>query len=138
MLSASQSGQLTQVGSSVALSPGNHIGGNQYALTLSVAGTPKPIYQSVDLIATIVDVKGLTFTSGQTPVNRAKGRVFPTNSVGQGTDIVYVTNQGAPNYVISVTANKVGQAAVDVYFPTFDNTEGVDFIYATVWVTVVA
>ena len=136
VLSCDAPSALTKVGSSVALSPGNRVGGNQYALTLSVAGTGAPIYQSVNINPLVVDAKGTTFSSGNG--NKAKGRVYPAGNIGQGTEIVYVVNQGGPLNLITLTANKVGQAIVEVYFPTFDNTDGIDFIYAQIIVTVVA
>jgi|SRR5208337_452848 len=157
-LTCSSPTALTKVGSSVALSPGNRVGGNQYALTLSVAGTGAPIYSTVTIVPLVVDVKGNTFTSGNG--NVPKGRVYPSGNTAQGTEGVYVVNQGVPNW-ITLTANKVGQYVVEVYFPFADGPTTVsnpnyganlpadvisdlsvasdgDFIYAQILVTVVA
>src|ERR1035441_1665663 len=78
--------KLTKVGSSVALSPGNRIGGHQYALTLSVTGVGAEA--SDVLVGVVVDVKGLTFASGNG--NVVKYRVYESPASGKTGNIVNV------------------------------------------------
>lgn len=132
--------KLTKVGSQVTLSPGNRVGGNQYALTMSVAGGANPFIPATDkLVGVVVDVKGNTFSSGNGNVVKYRVYESPANGANSGKEIVNVTN--SPQNPIAnscdMIALNVGQAIVEAYYPTFDNTDGVDFIYAQVIVTVV-
>jgi hypothetical protein len=129
---------MTKVGSQVALSPGNKVGGNQYALTLSIAGSAKAGFAptSDTLVGVVVDVKGNTFTTGNG--NVVKFRAYESPASGKTNNIVNVTNNGQAPVANSCTLAPVtvGQAIVEAYFPTFDGT-GTEYIYAQVIVTVI-
>lgn len=92
------------------------VAGRLYTVSLSLGGT-----NTVALTATIKDVTNTnTFTSGN------------GNSV---TWKSYNTNQATVS-AGTVTAVAKGQAVIEAQFPTFDNTDGNDFIYVQVLVTV--
>jgi len=123
---------LTKVGSQVALSPGNRVGGHQYAVSLSVAGVPTApvVYSSVTIQPLVVDISGLTFTSAISNINtgalsnKVKARVYesPANGV-TGKEIVYLTTNNlgvASQDTFTLTAINPGQAIVEFYFPAFD------------------
>lgn len=128
------SGSMTKVGSQVALSPGNRIGGHQYAVTLSLAGI---VANSIaTLVPVVVDAIGLTYTpntytSGpigapKVPapwLNKVKFRVYESPANGSASAIVYVVNQSqgpnAHNWG-EVDALAVGQCIVEAYFPASD------------------
>lgn len=91
--------------------------GNVYKVTLSLGGT-----STVSVTTTVQDVGGNTFTSGNS--NSA-------TLVSRNTYVATVSGS-------TVTAVHQGQVVVDVLFPTFDTTDGVDKIYAQLLVTVTA
>jgi hypothetical protein len=128
--------KMTKVGSQVALSPGNRIGGHQYALTMSVTGVGAEATEK--LVGVVVDVKGLTFASGNGNVVKYRVYESPANGANSGKEIVNVTNS-AQNPIANscdMIALNVGQAIVEAYFPSFDTTDGTDFIYSQVILTV--
>lgn len=93
------------------------VAGHQYQVTLSLSGT-----NTVTLTATLKDVGGNTFTSGN------------SNSASLKTDNPFVATVAG----LVITAVTKGQAVVDVRFPTFDTTDAVDFVYSQVLVNVTA
>ena len=156
-LTCSYPAALDKVGSTTGRSPGNHIGGHQYVLTLSVAGKPTTyttpngkVMAYVTTAATLVpilnDASGLTFTPAscgtaaatQTATgttNAVKFRAYQPGKASLGTNVVYL---GPPTYSGAVLSQNVGQAIVEAYFPTYDTTDGTDFIYTQVLVNVIA
>ena len=146
--------KLTKVGSSVALSPGNTVGGIQYACTLSVAGT-SPYASTVQLVPLVVDVKGNTYSAINTPTYKCYGT--PQNSGWYNPKPYSDTTSTSPNYNADiasvsssglVTAIAPGQVIVEVQFPTFDDVMTPEtntgtgnptmMIYAQIILTVVA
>ena len=123
---------LTKVGSQVALSPGNRIGGHQYAVSLSVAGVGVVpiVYTTVNIRPEVVDISGLTFVSAiknvnsQALTNKVKARVYESPANGlTGTEIVYLTTNNlgvASQDTFQLTAMNPGQCIVEFYFPAFD------------------
>ena len=114
------------------MSPGNRIGGHQYAVSLSVASVPTApvVYSSVTIQPLVVDIAGLTFTSAISNANtgaltnKVKARVYesPANGV-TGKEIVYLTTNNlgvASQDTFTLTAINPGQAIVEFYFPAFD------------------
>ena len=146
--------KITKVGSQVALSPGNAVGGNQYACTLSVAGTAAGLAQTEQLAVLVVDVKGNTYSAVNTPTYKCYGT--PQNSGWYNPKPYSDTTSTSPNYNANVanvsssgliTATAPGQVIVEVQFPTFDNVmtpetdhdtgNPTQMIYAQIIVTVV-
>ena len=120
--------KLTKVGSQVALSPGNAVGGTQYAVTLSVAGLPNGTAQTCQLVPLIVDVKGNTYSAINTPTYKGYGT--PPNSPWYNPKPYSDTTSTSPAYNANVatvsssgliTAVAPGQIIVEVQFPTFDD-----------------
>lgn len=129
--------KMTKVGSQVALSPGNRIGGHQYALTMSVAGGANPFVPSTDHITPlVVDILGLTFTTGNGNVVKWRAYESPASGANSGKEIANVT--GEPDGGCDILALNPGQCIVEAYFPTFDNSEGTyaEFIYSQIILTV--
>lgn len=91
------------------------VAGAQYQVSLSLTGTT-----TVALTATLKDIAGSTFTSGNS--NTVTWKSYNTNvaTVSAGT----------------VTAVARGQAVVEAEFPTFDTTDGSDFVYVQILVNV--
>jgi hypothetical protein len=149
---------LTKVGSQQTLSPGNRVGGTQYALTLSLTGAPSNTCQ---LAVLVVDVKGNTYSANNVPVYKSYGDA--KNAAGSPPAWYHTSNgtsggiTGNTSYDANVasvsssgliTARAVGQCIVEVQFPTFDNVQTPetdantgnpkDMIYSQIIVTVVA
>lgn len=147
---------LTKVGSSQTLSPGNRVGGTQYALTLSLTGAPSNTCQ---LAVLVTDVKGNTYSAVNVPVYKSYGD--PKNAAGsppawykpsRGTSGAFTGNTTYDENVASVsstgliTARAVGTCVIEVQFPTFDNVQTPetdantgnpkDMIYSQIIVTV--
>lgn len=91
------------------------VAGRQYTTALSLSGT-----DTTTLTATIQDIGGNTFTTGN------------GNSV---TWKSYNTSQATVAAGV-VTGVAKGQALIEAQFPTFDSTDGNDFIYVQLLVTV--
>lgn len=125
----------------------------QYALTLSLSSAGG-FSNTCQLTASAVDVKNnayspvgsFVYTSYGDPNNAAGSPPSwykPSAFAGYTAEIVSVSSSGL------ITSRGVGQAIVEVAFPTFDNTLGngpsdaneaepVNFIYAQIIVTVIA
>lgn len=97
------------------------VAGRLYTVTLSVSATGHA--SSTTLTATVKDVGGNSFSSGN-----GNAVSYKSYNTAQAT-------VSTPAGVIAAVA--VGQAIVEARFPTFDTTDGVDFIYAQVIVTVI-
>lgn len=93
------------------------VAGAQYSVTLSLGGT-----NTVALTATLKDIAGTTFTSGN-----GNSVVWKSYATGIATAVAG-----------TVTAVAKGQAVVEAQFPTFDTTDGTDFVYVQILVTVTA
>jgi hypothetical protein len=134
---------LTKVGSQVALSAGVTRGGNQYAVTLSLANS-----SATTLTVTTVDVLGNTVAQTVSPVFKSYNypaftgyNPVPGSINGKAYNAA-VASVNASSGVI--TAHAVGQAIVEAQFPVYDNSLGVQansgdpvmMIYAQVIVTV--
>lgn len=88
---------------------GATINGTAYASTATLSGAVK-------------DAGGSAFASGN------------SNAVSFASNNTYVATVNASSGAITCVNH--GVAVIDVKFPTFDGTDGVDFIYAQVVVTV--
>jgi hypothetical protein len=93
--------------------------GQQYQVSLNVGGSPNPA--TVALTGTLKDIAGSTFTSGN------------GNSISW---VSYNTNVATVNGGGTVTAVAKGQAVIEGRFPTFDTTDGTDFVYVQLLVNV--
>lgn len=93
------------------------VAGAQYSVTLSLGGT-----NTVALTAILKDIAGTTFTSGN-----GNSVVWKSYATGIATAVAG-----------TVTAVAKGQAVVEAQFPTFDTTDGTDFVYVQILVTVTA
>lgn len=137
---------LTKVGSQVALSAGKTVGGNQYAVTLSLANSP-----TTTVTAVITDVLGNTVSQGGVaPVFKSynypsfSGYNPSNGSINGKTYQSRVASVNASSGVI--TAQNIGQAIIEVQYATFSNTLGTqastgnpqEMIYAQIIVTVTA
>lgn len=91
------------------------VAGQVYAVPLALSGTT-----TVALTAILKDIAGTTFTTGNG--NSVTWKSYNTNvaTVSAGT----------------VTAVAKGQAIVEAQFPTFDTTDGTDFVYVQIQVNV--
>lgn len=116
------------------------VAAREYAVTLSLGSSA-----TTTLSATVEDVGGNAFTSGNSNVVKFKSYGNPSagspswyrpsaGAAGPNTYNADVASVGATSGVI--TALHVGQCIVEASFPTFDGTDGEDFIYAQVIVTV--
>lgn len=94
------------------------VANRQYQVSLNVSGSPNPA--SVAVTGQPKDVAGTNFATGN------------GNSVSLKTDNAAVASVAGT----TITAVAKGQAVVDVRFPTFDTTDGTDFIYAQILVQV--
>lgn len=92
--------------------------GRVYSVPLNVSGAPNPA--SVALTAAVKDLAGTAFTSGN------------ANSVTWQSSTPAVATVAAG----TVTAVAPGQTIIEARFPTFDNIDGVDFIYVQIIVQV--
>jgi hypothetical protein len=97
------------------------VAAREYSVTLSLSATGHAA--TTTLTSVIQDVAGTTFTSGN------------SNSVSYKS---YNTAQATVNASTGlITAVAVGQAVIEAKFPTFDTTDGIDFVFAQVLVNVV-
>jgi hypothetical protein len=94
------------------------IAGQLYSVPLNVGASPNPA--TVALTATLKDIAGTTFTTGN------------GNSV---TWISYNANVATVS-AGTVTSVAKGQAVVEARFPTFDTTDGTDFVAVQILVQV--
>ena len=104
--------KLTKVGSQVALSPGNAVGGTQYACTLSVGGLPNGTAQTCQLVPLIVDVKGNTYSAINTPTYKCYGT--PQNSGWYNPKPYQDSTSTSPVYnanIASVSSQRTGDRA---------------------------
>lgn len=101
---------------------GATINGTAYNSTFTLTGTAK-------------DVAGTTFTSGNS--NAIAWRSYDTNlaTVNSSTGVVAV---GAGYTQPGISGTKYGQVVLEARFPTFDTTDGNDFVYVHVIVSVYA
>lgn len=116
------------------------IAGRVYTVTLSVSATG--FASSTTLTATIKDVGGSAFTSGNgnavsyksynNPSAGAPSWLHLSQFAGYAADVASVSTPAGV-----ITALAPGQAVIEAKFPTFDTTDGVDFVYVHVIVTVV-
>jgi hypothetical protein len=125
----------------------------QYAITLSLSAAST--YETVAVLtAAAVDVKNnayspvsnFTAESYNDPAAGSPAWYRPSNFAGYSPNVASVVASGTNDATITVTALAVGQAVIEVAFPTFDNTLGTDpqaelepdnFIYVQVIVTVI-
>lgn len=116
------------------------VAAREYSVTLSLSATGHAA--TTTLTATVQDVAGTTFTSGNSNVVKFKSYNNPSNGSpawhrtsnfsGYSDDVASV---GLTSGVI--TALAVGQAVIEAYFPTFDTTDGTDLIFTQVLVNVI-
>ena len=125
----------------------------QYAMTLSLSATGT--YESVAVLTAVaVDVQNnsyspvsnFTATSYNDPAAGSPAWYRPSNFAGYNPNVASVVASSTNDATITITAVAVGQAVIEVAFPTFDNTLGTDaqgenepdnFIYVQVLVTVI-
>ena len=115
------------------------VAAREYAVTLSLSGS-----NATTLTATVEDVAGSTFTSGNGNSVTFKSYGNPSAgspawyrpSPGVAGPNTYSADVASVNSSGVITALHVGQCIVEAAFPTFDTTDGEDFIYAQVVVTV--
>lgn len=103
--------QITLTGTGVSTLVAGHL----YSVSLSLSGT-----STVALTAAVKDIGGTGFTTGN------------ANSVTWFSGNAYVATVAAG----TVTAVNKGQAVVEARFPTFDTTDGTDFVYVMILVNV--
>ncbi len=137
--------------SSVSTAPGFPVA--QYAITLSLSAASTYETTAV-LTAALVDVQNnayspvgnFTATSYNDPAAGSPAWYKPSNFAGYNASVASAVASSTNGATITVTALAVGQAVIEVAFPTFDNTLGTDpqaelepdnFIYVQVLVTVI-
>jgi hypothetical protein len=135
---------VAKVGSQVSQSAGITPGGHQYAVTLSLSsqtvtvfegqpsslGSPEACHPTCQLTPQAVDVKGNDYTpvnsatyksynypsfSGYNPSNAISGNGLLANQVAYSALVASVSGSGL------ITAHNVGQAIIEVQYPTFDD-----------------
>jgi hypothetical protein len=120
------------------------VANQQYAITLSLssAGT---FHNTAALTAAIKDAKGNAYTPSGNAGSIAyvapptAGFFKPSNFGSYNARIVSVANSGGNGLTVTLTSVAVGQAVVEVNFPTFDNSEAAtaEKVYALINVTVI-
>lgn len=120
------------------------IAGRQYAITLSLSAQGT-FTSSAALTAAIKDIGGNAYSPSGNATSIAHvspptaGFYKPSNFGSYNGRICSVANSGGNGLTVTITAIAVGQALVEVDFPTFDNSEAspAEKIYTLVNVTVI-